>query len=148
MSDKTPLNPSKSAMARVRDPLPVPTECPYCSGQVSIIHHADIYDGRVFSDWPWMYVCDRCEARVGMHPFTSIPLGTLADEPTRVARKVCKPAFEKLWQSGRMSRTDAYAWLAGKLGLTAAQCHWGMFDIQTCHRARDLCAGLMGALKA
>lgn len=148
MHDKTPLNPSRSATARVKDPLPVPTECPYCSGCISIMHHADIYDGRVFSDWPWMYVCDRCEARVGMHPFTNIPLGTLADEPTRVARKVCKPAFEKLWQSGRMSRTDAYAWLAGKLGLTASQCHWGLFDIQTCHRARDLCAGLMGALKA
>ncbi|MFC4526365.1 hypothetical protein ISN76_13165 [Dyella halodurans] len=72
---------------------------------------------------------------------------TLADEATREARKICKPHFERLWQSGGMDRTEAYAWLASKLGLTPALCHWGLFDIRTCHRARDLCAGMMGAIR-
>lgn len=81
-----------------------------------------------------------------MHPFTSIPTGTLADEATREARKTCKPAFEWLWQEGGWERTNAYAWLAQKLGLTTAECHWGLFDAETCRRARDICAGMKGAL--
>jgi hypothetical protein len=132
----------------VRDPHPVPTTCRYCSGQVSIVNHVDIYGGRTFGEWPWMYVCDVCGARVGMHPFTNIPTGTLADEALREARKVCKPSFERLWQEGGWQRDVAYAWLADKLGMTTSECHWGLFEIDTCRRARDLCAGMMGAIKA
>lgn len=147
MNEKTPWNPSQKATARVRDPYPAPCECRYCGGVVEIRHHDVIY-GRAYGEWPWMYVCVSCGARVGMHPFTNIPTGTIADEVTREARKNCKPSFERLWKKGGMTRSDAYAWLADKLGLTTAQCHWGLFDVQTCKRARDLCAGMMGALKA
>lgn len=139
MSEKTPWNPSKKATARVRDPQTVPAACSFCSESVVIKHHTDVYGGRVFSDWPWMYVCEGCGARVGMHPFTNIPLGTLADKATRDARTACKPVFERLFQSGRMTRTDAYAWLAMRLGITAAQCHFGLFDRHTCECARRIC---------
>lgn len=135
---KTPWNPSRKATARVRDPFPVPEQCQYCLDVVEIQHHDKIY-GKAYGEWPWMYVCVRCGARVGMHPFTAIPLGTLADEETRNARKLCKPSFERLWMEAGFERTGAYAWLASELGITTEQCHFGLFDISTCERAKAAC---------
>ena len=139
MSVKTPANPSRTATARVKNPLPAPTECHYCTGEVVIAHHRDIY-GRAFGHWPWAYLCSGCGAYVGMHPFTAIPLGTLADEKTRHARKVCKPAFERLWGAeGWMTRKEAYAALAAELGIPVGECHFGWFDAAMCERAEQAC---------
>ncbi len=136
---KTPWNPSRRAIARVRNPLPAPTVCPHCGAPVEIVNNAAIY-GRSYGEWPWAYACDGadgdgCGAYVGMHPFTAIPLGTLADAPTRDARKKAKDAFNPLWQEKRMSRTAAYQWLAGSLGIAnVEECHIGWFDVETCNR--------------
>lgn len=137
---KTPWNPSKKATARVLDPLPEPTICRLCGGPVEIRSHREVY-GRNYSTWPWLFVCTLCAARVGMHPFTCIPLGTLADDTTRKARQQAKVFFESLWDAEKpqMSRTEAYAWLATKLGLTLAECHFGMFDVPMCDRAQAEC---------
>lgn len=144
--DKTPWNPSRRALARVKDPLPAPTECRFCQGEVCITPHSAIYHGRSYGDWPWVYNCDDCGARVGMHPFTNIPLGTLANEALRKSRDTCKKPFEELWRSGGMGRNDAYRWLAGELGKSIAQCHFGLFEADDCERARQLCqARLDGA---
>ncbi|EBX2183603.1 hypothetical protein E1A40_08815 [Salmonella enterica subsp. enterica serovar Aba] len=137
---KTPWNPSRKATARVKNPFPAPELCRFCGGAVRISTHWEIY-GRDFSDWPWVYLCDCCGAYVGMHPFTNIPLGTLADKPTRDARKRCKPAFESLWRNGDMTRSEAYAWLAQQLGIPLQECHFGWFDIRQCERAKQICQG-------
>ena len=129
----SPWNPSRRAIARVKNPLPTPTECPYCAGKVSIVNNSEIY-GRAYGEWPWAYRCGGCGAYVGMHPFTAIPLGTLADAPTRQARSRAKDAFNPLWQSGQMTRSEAYAWLAARLGIATAACHIGWFDAETCQR--------------
>lgn len=138
--DKTPMNPSRKAMKRVPEPhMPVPHECPYCSHQVSIVHHDHIY-GRAYGEWPWVYACDNCGARTGMHPFTNIPLGTLADNALREERKRSKPCFERIWKGGYMDRTEAYEWLAKKLGITKEECHFGLFDAEKCQLAWTVCA--------
>lgn len=31
-----------------------------------------------------------------------------------------------------MSRNNAYAWLAGELGISKANCHIGMMDVDAC----------------
>lgn len=131
---KTPMNPSRKALKRVRNPLPAPTTCPHCSADVRIATHQEIY-GRDYGEWPWVYLCTGCSAYVGMHPFTNIPLGTLATEEIRNARKRCKIPFERLYKSGGMSRTEAYAALAVALNIPAAECHFGWFDIEMCKRA-------------
>lgn len=138
MTTKTPWNPSCRATARVRNPMQAPEQCRFCSGDVRIAKHEEIY-GKNYSEWPWVYLCENCGAYVGMHPFTSIPLGTLADKQTRDARKNCKPAFESLWRTGEMSRTAAYQWLADQLGIPVGECHFGWFDIDTCERAKNIC---------
>lgn len=134
---KTPWNPSRTATARVRNPLPQPETCHLCSGSVSIVNNAEIY-GVSYGEWPWAFLCADCGAYVGLHPFTSIPLGTLADASTRDARKRAKAAFNPLWQGHRMTRAEAYAWLANSLGLPSVDvCHIGWFDAATCKRVVD-----------
>lgn len=136
MSDQeiTPWNPDLKAVERVKNPLPAPQFCPICEDHVDVRHHQEIY-GAEFGDWPWMYACDSCDARVGMHPGTNIPLGTLADEETREARKRCKEPFESLYKTGKMSRSQAYQALADKLGIPKEECHFGWFDVAMCERA-------------
>ena len=101
---------------------------------VEIAHHSEVY-GREFSDWPWLYYCYECKAYVGMHPFTNIPLGTLADKATREARKATKTPFEKIHKGRFMSRDDAYSVLAQKLGISVNECHFAWFDIPMCIKA-------------
>lgn len=131
---KTPWNPSRRAIARVRNPLPEPTACQYCGGKVEIVRNSAIY-GRDYGEWPWAYRCTCCHSYVGMHPFTAIPLGTLANAATREARKKAKAAFNPLWQGKCMSRTEAYQWLASALGIAnVEECHIGWFDVAMCER--------------
>lgn len=133
---------SRRALRQVRHPAPIPTVCPYCRSAVELVNNADIY-GREYGDWPYAYRCtstSACGAHVGLHPNTDIPLGTLADKATRDARNACKKVFERLWREGPMTRKEAYAWLAGRMGITVAACHFGLFDAQQCHQARLICA--------
>ncbi len=141
--EKTPYNPSKKATGRVKNPLPAPVECHYCQSPVSIAKNSAIY-GREYGEWPWVYVCESslCRAYIGMHPFTAIPLGTLANQELRNARKECKPAFNHIWQSGLMTRTEAYQWLAKQLSIPAGECHFGWFDVDLCQRAKLICEGV------
>lgn len=141
---KTPQNPSRTAIARVSNPLSVPCQCRYCAGKVDLVSNSAIY-GREFGEWPWAYLCADCGAYVGLHPFTAIPLGTLADAPTRVARKAAKAAFNPIWQDAgskerKRARTAAYVWLAGAMGISdVGACHIGWFDVAQCRRVVDVC---------
>ena len=47
-------------------------------------------------------------------------------------------AFDKIWHDSR-SRSGAYRWLRGKLGLSQEECHIGRFDIDMCKRVVELC---------
>lgn len=141
---KSPSNPSRKAMERVTDPLPIPDHCCHCGSEVALKRHREVYESKMeYGDWPFMYVCSNpeCGARVGLHPYTPFPLGSLATEETRNARKRCKAAFENLWRGPRapMTRTEAYTWLARQLGIKVAECHWALFDVAMCERAKVLC---------
>jgi len=140
INGKSPANPSRTATARVTNPLPMPTICPHCGGPVRLMENSEIY-GRHYGEWPFAYGCKPCDAYVGLHPFTAIPLGTLATRAMRDARQQAKAAFNPLWTQGDMSRTEAYAWLASALGITdVEQCHIGWFDIEQCQRVVEVCA--------
>ncbi|WP_154825797.1 zinc-finger-containing protein [Enterobacter hormaechei] len=68
-----------------------------------------------------------------------MPLGALADKPTRDARKSCKLPFERIWKSGAMTRTEAYQWLADKMDIPVHECHFGWFTVEQCHTAMHHC---------
>jgi hypothetical protein len=138
---RTPLNPSKRAILRVTNPLPVPDTCPYCGKRVNLVNNAEIY-GCAYGEWPWAYACeDRrgCNSYVGLHPFTHIPVGTLADAPTRKARQKAKSVFNPIWQGGKMTRKQAYATLAKAMGIPVDSCHMGWFSVADCERVFIIC---------
>jgi len=116
------------------DIIETPTRCRYCAGKVVYVDNKEIY-GRSYGSWPYAYSCTSCDAYVGVHPGTTVPLGTLADKETRQARKDVKPAFNRLWQEGDMTRSQAYKRLAGKMDIPTNHCHISWFDSDQCYKA-------------
>jgi uncharacterized protein YlaI len=109
--------------------------CRYCGKEVEIVNERQIY-GKEYGKWPWMYHCAECDARVGMHPDTNIPLGTLADKETRNARKLGKMPFVKVWKSEQiMTQSEAYSQLAAHMDIPASECHFGLFSVEQCRSA-------------
>lgn len=131
----------KAQLAKVKNPLPIPTICPHCGAAVERVNNTVIY-GRQYGAWPFAYKCVNveCDSYVGIHPKTDIPIGTLATKPMRVARKAAKAAFSPLWEKQGMDKDAAYAWLAEKMGIEDMNhCHVGWFDVAQCNRVIDIC---------
>ncbi|EPG3568347.1 zinc-finger-containing protein [Providencia rettgeri] len=144
MTIKTPWNPSQKATKRVKDPSPVPKSCCHCSGNIKIVNNSEIYS-KEYGEWPWAYLCESCGAYVGMHPFTNIPLGTLATKQIREARKSCKPYFTRMFNAKKIHRSEGYKLLAAELGIDTTLCHFGLFDVDMCQKAKSACLKLMGS---
>lgn len=126
---------SRKALKRVKNPIPAPTECPYCTGPVALVENSVIYWGKTFGEWPYAYRCKPCDAYVGLHPDTDIPLGTLADKSLREDRKWAKNLFHELMKKRRWERTAMYEWLAEEMKIPVGECHFGWFDSETCLKA-------------
>lgn len=58
---------------------------------------------------------------------------TLVSAATHAARQRAHKIFDKLWQSGRMTRKQAYQWLQGALGLSY-QPHMAEMDVELARR--------------
>ena len=130
---------SRRALKRVKNPMPAPTICRYCSGHVELVSNSEIYNGRSYGDWPYAYLCADCKAYVGLHPDTDIPLGTLAAPQLRKDRNTAKDAFHRVKEQRGFSRSLAYQWLAGKMGIEVGVCHFGWFEQDDCARALAFC---------
>lgn len=130
------------AVSRVKDSLPVPTHCRLCGKPVALVNNATFYGGREYG-WPLAYACSGCGARVGCHPGTDVPLGTLADKETMLARRMAHAAFDPLWKGkGPGSRSKAYKALSRALGVSA---HISWLDAADCRRVVELVA--QGAIR-
>ncbi len=53
-------------------------------------------------------------------------------DDVKLARGHAHIAFDKLWKSGHMSRSQAYAWLAHELGMSRKRAHIENFDVAQC----------------
>lgn len=137
---------SRRALKRVKNPLPAPTICRYCSGCVELVSNSEIYNGREYGDWPYAYLCTDCKAYVGLHPDTDIPLGTVAAAQLRKDRNAAKDAFHRMKEKRGFSRSLAYQWLAGKMGIEVDVCHFGWFDQDDCAKALNICTEDMAAV--
>jgi ssDNA-binding Zn-finger/Zn-ribbon topoisomerase 1 len=96
----------------------------------------------------WFYGCSRfpeCDGAHGAHQSDGAPLGVPADKPTKAARIRAHTVFNQLFEGrGRMTRSQAYRWLAKKLHMTADECHIGRFNLAQCDRVIDVCARRLG----
>ena len=107
--------------------------CPYCGSSV-IFRSADgIYHDN--SKGIMLYVCShypQCDAYVRVHAGTNIPVGSLANHELRTLRRTAHQYFDKLHQSGYMSKQDAYQWLADLICAPLSQAHIGYLGEYYC----------------
>ena len=98
--------------------------CPYCGSPV-IYRSADgIY--RDNSRGTMLYVCSHypeCDAYVRVHTGTNIPVGSMANHELRTLRRTAHHYFDQLYESGYMSKQDAYQWLADLIMAPLSEAH-------------------------
>lgn len=114
-------------------------KCPYCNADALCVSGDVIYPHRPDLHQKKFYLCKPCDAYVGCHGTTVIPLGRLANAELRIAKMKAHAAFDPMWKAGDITRSQAYVWLADKLGLTTRQCHIGMFDLDQCKQVVQIC---------
>lgn len=111
--------------------------CPYCGGKARLVDSMTVYN----NDYGSMWVCENypeCNAVVGCHPDTVMPLGTLANLELREMRQKVHKLLDPRWMSRRFGRSSTYAYLARKMGIERKDCHIGMFNIEMCKRALEV----------
>jgi hypothetical protein len=106
--------------------------CPYCKKPTELVNGNVIYPHRPDLAGKMFYLCRRCDAFVGCHNGTTNPLGSPANSALRTCRKAAHDAFDWIWKSGHMRRSEAYAWLTKTLSIRSEDCHIGMFDQRKC----------------
>ena len=120
--------------------------CPYCNAPAVLVTGREIYPHRPDLYAKHFYRCAPCDAVVGCHPGTKHPLGRLANAELRQAKMAAHAAFDPLWKQGRMTRRQAYAWLAERLALPDRECHIGWFDPARCARVVAVCTSFQATL--
>ena len=113
--------------------------CPYCHKKAMMVTGATMYPHRSDLHSKYFYLCRPCQAHVGCHPGTTVPLGILANQALRRARSAAHAAFDPMWKGKSMKRKEVYQWLADGLGINVADCHIGAFDLQMCQKVVTLC---------
>ena len=129
------LNDKKTKNLKNIDVYPIPTVCPYCGCNVVFTSNAEVY-GKKYGNG-MCYKCTNCDAYVGVHTGTHIPLGRLANKKLRELKKQCHDAFDVFWKTKR-ERSVAYQWLADELNIPLKSCHFGWFDEEMLLKALDI----------
>lgn len=112
--------------------------CPYCQQTTKLVNGLKIYPHRSDLGHKKFYLCEPCDAYVGCHDGTNVPLGTPANAELRSARKRAHAVFDPIWKEGHLTRGAAYKWLTSKLCATG-QIHIGQSDLPTCLLIENVC---------
>jgi len=114
---------------------PIPTECPYCKGEVVLTENDALYGRKIYKNNNCnIYLCFACMASIGTHMDGITPLGTMADKELKTLRKQAHDLFDPFWNS-KAQRDALYKWLAKRLGIKPEDCHFGHFDKECVRRA-------------
>lgn len=109
--------------------------CPYC-GSTVIYRSADgIYHEN--SKGTMLYVCSHypeCDSYVRVHAGTKIPVGSLANHKLRALRRTAHYYFDQLYDSGYMTKREAYQWLADLICAPLSQAHIGYLGEYYCRQ--------------
>lgn len=116
------------------------TICDYCGREAVLLTGREIYPHRPDLYEKKIWDCRPCKASVGCHPGTERPLGRLANAGLRKAKMKAHAAFDPIWKTREMRRSEAYSWLAGELRIPGSKCHIGMFDEAQCAEVVRACA--------
>lgn len=99
-----------------------------------------------------IYLCEKCDAYVGTHKMgknKGRALGRLANKELRQWKQKAHSKFDSLWKMSRKknARTNAYAWLGREMNLRPSRTHIGMFNVDQCRKAIELCDALLRSIK-
>jgi len=121
-----------------------PKICNICeSNKITLETNDVIYNGVQYGNYPFIYLCNDCRSYVGIHPNSNSPLGTLANNEMRQARKRVKFKFIEWYMSKGFSRNKAYSILAKELNIPKEECHFGWFDVKKCNDAEKIILGFL-----
>ena len=113
--------------------------CQYCGQPAKLVKGSEVYAHPKFANLN-VWECLPCNANVGTHKGTTIPLGTLANETLRTARIQAHKLFDKLWLGNKnRCRTTAYAMMARAMELPKIDCHIGHFNQDQCNKLIAFC---------
>lgn len=124
--------------------MKIPPDCPYCRAESVLVTGASVYPRRPDLADRSFYMCTQCDAYVGTHPGTHVPLGRLANAELRAAKRSAHAAFDPLWKTGGLSRRKAYLVLAWLLQINPVRAHIGMMDEQMCCKVVEVCGRFTG----
>ena len=122
--------------ARVRSGV----TCPYCGNDAESVTGQEVYPHRRDLWEKGFFQCVPCDARVGTHDETGLPLGRLATAPLRRLRTQAHGVLDVMWRpnkGGLLFRGFAYKWLAKRLGTTSTP-HIGAMSEAECQQVIDL----------
>lgn len=117
-------------------------KCPYCGSQAFLRPASVVFGEKATDPIAPYYVCAHfpaCDSYVSAHRASHMPMGTLADAALRHKRIEAHAAFGRLWESGLMSRRQAYRWLQAKMDLPEKETHIGKFSTFRCDQVIELC---------
>jgi hypothetical protein len=129
--------------------------CPYCGKETQYVDSARIYNGKSYG---MIYICFDCKAYVGTHKGTNKALGRLANTDLRNWKKKTHHYFDKIARTdlidkipdapeGNNTRNKAYNWLSLQMGMDRELCHIGMFDVDQCRKAVEICQKTLKTLQ-
>lgn len=124
-------------------------KCPYCGSRAFLRPASVVYGIKAIDPVAPYYVCARyptCDAYVAAHKDTRLPMGTLANRDLRCKRIEAHRAFNRLWESGLMSKKQAYRWLQASLALPEQEAHIGKFSTFRCEQVIQMCGNIFPTL--
>lgn len=125
-------------------------KCPYCGSRALLRPASVVYGEKAADPAAPYYVCARfpaCDAYVAAHKKNCLPMGTLANSELRRKRIQAHAALDRLWESGLMSKKQAYLWIQVELGLPEQEAHIGRFSTFRCEQVIQLCGSFFRANK-
>ncbi len=107
--------------------------CPYCGNAAELVDSSAVYQ----RSYGMIWMCKPCDAYTGVHSSspTFKPLGTLAKKELRALRRKAHALFDPMWQSKKMTRSEAYSQLAKLMNLPKEKTHVAMFSEDQCKEA-------------
>lgn len=108
--------------------------CPYCHSPARLVQAKDYIRKDVVE---YIWICGnypKCNAYVAAHNNSHKPMGPLANSELRRLRYEAHKKFDQIWQTGIMSKDDAYRWLAESLSLKFKHAHIGKFAEYHCRQ--------------
>jgi hypothetical protein len=116
--------------------------CPYCDCATDLVDDKEIYGPESTLERLFFRCKENHDHYVGTYKKTGLALGRLADRELRKWKMEGHNIFDPMWKNKEAifkTRLTAYQWLSEQMNLPLHMTHFGMFDIDQCKIAIQIC---------